>query len=168
MSDYDRTTRECSVSQLHPELHQAVQNYFQEHQLGDPKTETVMCCETISTRKVSGWLVSALKGAEDATIHTGMLLTSEWLIWVRKGDHSDTVLTAANLMEIRVKTYRSIVTRDSGLEISGFIRDSQSQVRGYVGMGPEPAAQRFCEEVEKAITKVNPPSRKLPKWLGGG
>jgi hypothetical protein len=168
MSNYNRTTRECSVSQLHPDLRQAIKNYFREQELGDPETETLLCCETISTRKSSGWLGSLLNGGEDTTIHTGMLLTSEWLVWVRKGDRSGTVLTAASLKEIQVKTYLSILNKDNGLEIAGFTRDSQSQVRGYVGLGTEPAAQRFCEEVEKAVAKVKPPSEKgLARWLRG-
>jgi hypothetical protein len=169
MSDYNRTTRECSVSQLHPELRQAIRSYFQEHQLGNLDTETLMCCETISEKKSLGRLTSLLKGPEEATIHTGMLLTSQWLIWVKKGDQSGTVLNAANLKEIQVRTYASIFAPDTGLEISGFIGDSKSQVRGYVGMGTELAAQKFCEEVQKAIDIINPPPppKKLPKWLGG-
>ena len=167
MSDYNRTTRECPVNQLHPELRQAVQNYFQKHELGDPETETLMCCETVSTRKSSGWVGTLLNGGEDTTIHTGMLLTSEWLIWVRKGDQSSTVLNAASLKEIQVKAYLSLLNKDNGLEITGYTRDSQGRARGYVGMGTELAAQRFCEEVEKAVAKVKPPAEKgFARWFG--
>jgi hypothetical protein len=169
MSDYNRTTRECSVSQLHPELRQAIQNYFLENQLGDPKTETLRCCETISTKKDFNGLVSQLKGALDTTIHTGMLLTSQKLIWARKGDQAAPVVTSANLKDIQVRSYASIFARDSGLEIFGYIGDSKGRVRGYVGMGAEEAAQNFCEEVAKAIADTQPPpaEKKLPKWLGG-
>jgi len=167
MSDYNRTTRECRVSQLHPELLQAIQSYFQEHRLGSLEAETLMCCETISKAKDFGRLASLLKGIWDTTIHTGMLLTSQWLIWVRRGDRSGTVLTSANLKEIRVTAYKSILTQDTGLEILGYIGDSKGQMRGYIGMGPELAAQKFCDEVKEAITKVNPPPQKSwPKWLG--
>jgi hypothetical protein len=97
-----------------------------------------------------------------------MLLTPQWLIWVRRGDQSGTVLTAANLKEIQVRTYVSILAKDNGLEIFGYIGDAKSRMRGYVGMGAELAAQKFCEEVQKAITNVNPPPQKgWPKWLGG-
>jgi hypothetical protein len=35
-------------------------------------------------------------------------------------------------------------------------------------MGEELAAQKFCEEVSKAISDLTPPPPKnLPKWLGG-
>jgi hypothetical protein len=168
MSDYNRTTRECSVSQLHPEIRQAVQSYFQEHELGDPSTETLMCCETISEKKDFGRLSSLLKSAQDKTIHMGLLLTSQWLIWVRRGDRSGNVLNAANLKDIQVRAYMSIFVRDAGLDISGYMGDPKRQVRGYVGMGTELAAQKFCEEVQKAVAAVTPPSPKgWPKWLGG-
>lgn len=169
MSDYDRTTRECTVSQLRPELLQAIRKFFQEHRLGDMETETLMCCETISKKKSAGRLDSLLNDELDTTIHTGMLLTPEWLIWVRSGDQSGTLLTAANLKEIQVKPYSSILAKDTGLEIFGHIGDSKGRVKGYVGMGLELAAQKFCEQVQQAITKANPPPprRGIPKWLGG-
>lgn len=168
MSDYDRTTRECTVSQLRPELFQAVRKFFQEHRLGDVETETLMCCETISKKKSAGRLGSLLNDELDTTVYTGMLLTSQWLIWVRSGDQSGTLLNAANLTEIQVKAHTSLLTKDTGLEISGHVEDSKGRVKGYVGMGSELAAQKFCEQVQQAITKVNPPAKKgLPKWLGG-
>jgi len=168
MSDYHRVTRECSVSQLQPELRQAVQNHFQKYDLGDPETATLLCCETVSTRK-NGGLFSLLDGGEDAPIYTGMLLTPEWLIWVRKGGNSEAVLNAANLHLIQVKTYLSLFNTDNGLEITGFVRDAKRPVRGYVGLGMEPAAQKFCGEVEKAVASVQPPpaEKGFARWWRG-
>jgi hypothetical protein len=136
--------------------------------MGDPEAETIMCCETISTKKTGG-LSSLLKSADDTTIHTGMILTSQWLIWARNGDRSGNVLNAANLKDIQVRMYLSFFTKDTGLEIFGFLRDAKSQVRGYIGLGAELAAQNFCEEVGKAIAAAQPPAPKSiwPKWLGG-
>jgi hypothetical protein len=168
MSAYNRTTRECFVSQLQPELRQAIQHYFQEHNLGDLETETLLCCETTSTKKRTNELISWLNADLDRTIHTGMLLTAQWLIWVRSGDRSGLVLTAANLKEIQVRTYASKLTKDTGLEIYGYIAGSKGRVRGYIGLGSEEAARKFCEAVKQTVEKVNPPSKKsLPKWLGG-
>jgi hypothetical protein len=170
MSDYNRTTRECSVNQLHPELRQAIQRYFEEHQLGDVETETLLCCETLSEKKNFGGLASLLKDELDTTIHTGMLLTSQWLIWVRKGDTPNTVVNAANLKEIQVKSYASMLAQDNGLEIFGYIGDSKGRIQGYVGMGAELAAQKFCDEVAKAISNLTPPTppkKGFQKWLGG-
>ena len=168
MSDYNRTTRECPVSQLHPEILRAFQSYFQEHNLGDLETETLLCCETISTKKEFSGLASMLKNELETSIRIGMILTSKQLIWVRKGDQSDARLTAADLNFIQVRAYTSFFTKDTGLEVFGYIGDSNTNVRGYIGMGSEPAAQKFCEEVRKAIIIKNPElQRKFPKWMGG-
>jgi hypothetical protein len=168
MSNYDRTTRECAVSQLRPELRQAIWKYFQEHKWGDPEAEVVMCCETTSERKSAGKLASLMNDDPDAIVHTGMLLTSQWLIWARRGDQSGMIVTAANLKDIRVKAFASRLTKDTGLEVSGYIGDSKGRIRGYLGMGPELAAQKFCDLVQQAILKANPPTKKrLPRWLTG-
>jgi hypothetical protein len=169
MSEYIRTTRECSVSQLHPELLHAIGNYFQEHKLGALEAETLLCCETLSKKKSTSKLASWLSGNLDTTIYTGMLLTSQWLIWVHYGDQSGTRLNAANLEEIRAEFYTSPLTKDAGLEIFGYIGDVKNRVRGYIAMGADPAAQKFCDEVTQAINKVNPPPAKkgLFRWLSG-
>jgi hypothetical protein len=167
MSNYNRTTRECPVGELQPELRQAVRKYFREHELGNPETETLLCCETVSTQKDTGWLNTLLAGGEEANIHTAMLLTSEWLVWVRKGDQSETVMTAANLTEVRVKPHLSLINKDRGLDIIAFLRDSKSTIRGYVGMGQGPATEKFCDEVVKAVEKVKPPEPKpFARWFG--
>jgi hypothetical protein len=169
MSPYNRTTRECPVNELRPELHQAIQDYFQEQQLGDPETETIICCETVSTKERTGRLPSWLDGEGDTTVYTGMLLTSQQFIWVRSSDDSGVVLTAANLNEIRVRAYTPFLTSDAGLEVYGFIGDSKGRIRGYIGMGPEADAQKFCEAVVQAVDTVNPPlKRKLFGWLKFG
>jgi hypothetical protein len=168
MSEYNRTTRECPVSQLDAEVHQAFRKYFQEHQLGNLEAETLRCCETISRRKNAGGLFSRLNASADTTIHTGIILTSQWLIWARRGDKSGTRLTAANLNQISVQEHVSFFSDDHGLEVLGYIEDSNRAMRGYIGMGSELATQKFCDEVKQAIARVNPPvKRGWPKWMGG-
>lgn len=168
MSEYIRATRKCSVSELHPELLQTIQHYFQEHRLGHLQAETLLCCEIISRRKSSGRLISWLNGTLDDTIYTGLLLTSEWLIWVHYGNQSGIRLNAANLTRIGVDVHTSLFTKDVGLEIVGYVGESNTRVRGQIGMGPEPAAQKFCEEVKQAIAKANPPTTKdVFKWPMG-
>jgi hypothetical protein len=167
MSEYNRTTRECSLSQLQPELLQAIQDYFLEHRLGSLEAEALMCCETISSKKSTSKLVSWLSGSTDDTIHTGMLLTSEWLIWVHHGDRSGIRLNAANLKLIRASYATYAFTKDVGLEVIGLIGDAKDPVRGQIAMGSDLAAQRFCEEVKQAITRANPPSPKRKRrWFG--
>jgi hypothetical protein len=164
MSGYIRTTRECSVSQLHPSLLQAIHEYFQTHQLGDPDTGIQMCCETISEKRNPGKLGALLEGNPDTIGLLATLLMADWLIWARNGDRSGTVVSGARLKVIRVKAFVSRRSKDFQLEVSGFINDSKEYVRGNLGMGPDLAAQRFCEQVGQAVSKVNPPPNR--KFFG--
>jgi hypothetical protein len=160
MSEYIRSTRECSVYQLHPELLQALQSYFQEHQIGNLQSDIVMCCETISRRKNTRKPITWLDGRPDTTIYTGTLLTSQWFIWVHHGDQSGTRVHAASLNEIQAEFYTSLLTKDAGLKIAGFVGDDNTRIHGYIGMGEDLATQKFCEEVRQAILKANPPTTK--------
>jgi hypothetical protein len=153
------------VDQLHPEIIRALRAYFQEHALGDLETENQLCCETISRKKQTGTLAARLSDKPDRTIYTGIVLTSQWLIWVHHGDTSGTLLNAADLHKIGVRYYTPLFTKDAGLEIIGYIGDSNARVRGYIGMGTDPVVEKFCEEVRQAIIKANPPApRKIFNW----
>jgi hypothetical protein len=167
MSDYIRTTRECSTNELHPELLQAMQAYFQEHAVGNLQADVIMCCETISTRKNAGKAFSWLDDRPDTTIYTGMVLTSKWFIWAHHGDQTGTQVHGASLNEIQADFYSPLFSRDSGLRIMGFVKENNTHVRGYIGMENNEAAQKFCEEIKQAILKANPPTRPdLFKWFG--
>jgi hypothetical protein len=168
MSDYNRSTIECSVRQLRPELRRALDDYFQKNSLGDIETETVLCCETVSERKEPNWLASLFGEKVGPPIYTAVLLTSAHLVWARGNLQSDIKVTGADLKFIRAKPYTSMFLSDNGLQVSGIIGNSAT-ASGYIGMGPEPAAQKFCEEVQKAIVRINPAAaRKWPSWMGGG
>ncbi len=168
MSDYIRTTRECPVNQIHPDLSKAILEYFQTHQLGDVEARLFLCCETISEKKNPGTLATLLNGDMDNLIHLAIVLTPEWLIWARNGDHSGTIVTGAKLTVIYVKAFVTRRSKDMELEVSGFIADTKEYVRGNLRMGPELAAQTFCETVVQANLKANPPAkRSYPRWLGG-
>lgn len=168
MSRYNRITRECSLSQLHPALSQAIREYFQTHQFGDADTETCSCCETISEKRNTGRLASILDGDRDTIYHLAILMTQDMLIWARSGDRSGTVVTWAKFKAIRVRVFVSGRSKNIKLEISGFMADSKEYVRGSLELGSEMAAQRFCEKVEKTVLRENPPAeRKFPRWMGG-
>jgi hypothetical protein len=168
MSDYHRTTRPVSVSQLHPELFAAVRKHFQEHQFGDPEIETLLCYETVSKKKATNRLVSWMNAGLDETVHMGVLFTSQWLIWVWKGDQSEVHLSSADLKQISARVYASIFTRDTGLELAGHIEGSKGMMRGVLGMESANVAEKFCDELNQAIIKVSPPAPKnISRWWGG-
>ena len=164
MSAYNRSTRACVVSQLTPELSKAIVEYFQNHQLGDPTTEVLSCCETISTKRNLGKLVDLLEGNPDTTSHLALLLTADWFIWARSGDQSQTTVTGARFKMIRVKAFVSRRTKDMQLEVAGFVNDTKESVRGNLQMGPDLAAQKFCDAIGEAVDKANPPVKR--KFFG--
>jgi hypothetical protein len=135
--------------------------------LGDLDTETLICCETISEKRNPGKLASFLDGDPDSITHLAILLTAERLIWARIGDRSGTIVTGAKLKVIQVKAFVARRTKDMELTVSGFIADSKEYVHGNLEMGPDAAAQKLCEVVEKAVLKANPPAkRKFFGWMG--
>jgi hypothetical protein len=165
MSDYVRFTRECSFGQLRPELARAIREYAQNRrELGNVEVEVLMCCQTTSEKKPVGALAALLGDNPDTILYTGMVVTPQWLIWARYGDKSGIRVSSAKLQDVQVKVYASLLVKDTGMEVSGYIGDSRGKVRGYIGMGPEPAAQKFCEQVQKAIEKVNPKPAKKSLW----
>jgi hypothetical protein len=168
MSNYTRTTRTCPVSQLNPGLSQPIREFFQTHQLGDAETGTLKCCETLSEKSASSKLAALLEGNPDTTSRLAILLTPDWLIWARSGDRTGTVVSGCKLIGLQVKAFTARRTQYMQLEVSAFIGDSKEYVRGNLELGPELAAQNFCEEVGQAVLKVNPPvKRKFPRWMGG-
>ena len=165
MSDYIRRTRECSLGQLRPELVRAIREYAQNHhELGNVEVEVLMCCETTSEKKSAGALAALLGDDPDTLLYTGMLVTPQWLIWARHGDQSGVTVSSAKLHDVQVRAFASRLLQDTGIEVSGYIGDSKGRVRGYIGMGPEPAAQKFCEQVQKAIDQVKPKPAKKSRW----
>jgi len=169
MGDYTRSTRECSVSQVRPELRRALEEYFQKNSLGELEAETLLCCETVSEKMEIGWLAALLGDKAEPLVYTAMLLTSTHLVWARGSQQTNINVNAADLRFIRVKPFASLFITDNGLEISGLLGNTKGVAMGYIGMGPEPITQKFCDEVRQAINKINPPpASKWPAWMGGG
>ncbi len=160
MSEYDRATRDSPVSLLQPMLRQAVQDYFSQHDLGDPAEKVLACCETTSRKKATSRLVSWLNDKSDKTTYVAILLTPDQLIWVRHGDQTGTFRNAASLKDIQVRVYNSRLTHDTGLEVAGYVEGVRGRVKGYLGMESEGIARRFYEQVQQARDKVQPPAKR--------
>lgn len=167
MSDYLRSTRECTFEQLRPEIQRSLEAYFQAKELGEIAAETVLCCETVSEAKEPGWLAKLFGEKLESPIYVATLLTASFLVWARSGPQTGVNVTVAELRFIRLKAFSSLFNPDTGLEVSGLVGDSKRYLTGYIGLGPEPAAEKFVEAARQAIAKINPEStRKWPSWMG--
>ncbi len=158
MADYNRYTRECSFSELRPEMIQAMHDHFEKEKLVGIETNNLMSCETTSERKNpnGGKSVLAFLGDDDpdTSVYAAMFVTPECLVWGRMGDKSGALVTSADFRNVKVRPFVSRFSDDTGLEVVGFIEDSPGRVKGYIGMGPEEAARKFCDVAVEAAEKV--------------
>lgn len=168
MSDYRRTTRECSVAQLQPDLARAIQDYAQRQQWSNLKDEVVMCCETTSEKITTNRLDALLNSDVDATTTLALIVTPQRLIWARSGPRAGTAAASAQYKDMRLKIFTPKHTQDIAVDVFGRMEGTREKVGGRLTLGPGPVAQKFCEEVMRAINNLNPPSIEKPrrKWFG--
>jgi hypothetical protein len=152
MSEYIRATRACGLDGLEPQMAAAIRAHIQKHELGGIPDATLMCIETTATRQKKGLL-----RRKTEVILAGVLLTPQWLIWA-VGEAGDVpAVLSARLRDIRVQDYERsemyTLVQDSGLNILGLRTDTAAGT-AFIGLGPEPAAQRFRTALKEAIEKA--------------
>jgi len=78
MGEYIRTTRECSLDSMRPELAATIRDRIEKYDINDIEASALFCCETISTNQKK-----RLFGRKTEVVQTGIILTPLWLIWRR-------------------------------------------------------------------------------------
>jgi hypothetical protein len=152
MGDYLRATRECTLDSLHPRLAAAIREHVEKYELGDIEASALMCCETTSTKKKKGLL-----RRKTEVILTGVIFSPQWLIWASgKQDEAPGVLSA-RLHDVRVQDYEESemynMIQDTGLNVFG-LRTKDGPGSAFIGLGPEPAAQKFRAALKDAVAKA--------------
>ena len=150
MGDYMRSTRECAFGQLRPELVQAIRDYLQKHELGTIEADILICCETTSEKTKRGFFRNLVGVDSDPIHYTGMLVTPGWLIWATCEAQFGVVVMAARLQDIQVMDGTTQLINDTGLEVFGFLSGFADRVSAFIGLGPEPVAERFSATVKAA------------------
>lgn len=167
MNSISHKARRCACDQLHPDLLQAIQSYFESHQLGEMDFGSLVCCETV-TEKNDGWISAGLKKGASPIIYSVVVLSSDTLVWGQSGGPRGTHLVGAKLKNIHVKVHHSLFSGEAGLEVKGLVEDSRRVVEGVIVIGTGEESEAFCKEVCDAVEKINPsPTRKWSTWLGG-
>lgn len=153
MSKYQRTTRECSLDSLNPALRTAVDQYCTTYELSVTLDDPLFCGETTSTKQKKG-----LFGRKTETSLTGFLLTPPWLIWVVGQENERPAVQVARLRDIQVQEYEQSalykLMPDSGVSITGLRTDTEDVGSAFIGLGPEPAAQKFRERLRQALAEA--------------
>ncbi len=160
MGDYQRTTRECAVAALRPELARAIREHAQKHDLGDVEADVLLCCETTSERKKPGWL-GKLMGDSDKVLYTGVVVTPRWLIWATSSAKGGPAVLSARLRDIEVKDYEVTpaykLVEDTGLEVFGLMTGAAERASTFIGLGREPAAHKVRSVLREAVQRASAP-----------
>jgi hypothetical protein len=160
MSDYQRSTREITFAQLRPEIHAAIRAHAEQHELGDVEREALICCETVNEKTKKPGLLSKLAGGDPDKVHyVDVIVTARHLIWARSGAKYGASVMSARLRDLEVQDYEKTPTYrlapDSGLEVRGIFTGQIERAQAFIGLGPEPAAQSFKDQLKQAIGRYN-------------
>ena len=168
MSNYRRTTRECTIEELRPELAEAIRVYAQRQQWDNLEAEVVACCETTSEKISTNRLDALLNGDVDAITHLALIATPNRLIWAHSNARAGAGVASAQYKEMRLKIFRPKRTQDIAVDIYAHMDGTREKAGGRLMLDSGPAAQKFCEAVMRATDHLYPPEVEKPrrKWFG--
>ena len=143
MSDWKRTTRECTLDSLRPDLSAAIRAHVEKYNLGDILSAPVMCIETTSEKIKKG----LFGGGE--TIYTGAVLTKGWLVWANCGTNVKPHAISARLNQITVQDYATSsfakLIPDTGVNVNGLKTDALEAGTTFIGLEENAAGRKFRE-----------------------
>jgi hypothetical protein len=152
MNAYTRSTRECAFANLHPELVTAIRKHIEKYKLGDIESSALICCETTSTTQKTSLFAN---GAE--TTVSGMIVTAQLLIWTNGKKKDRPIVRSALLRNIDAQDFENTamyqVNPDSGMNIAGRYTDVTKHGQTFIGLGTDPAGEKFRQVLQHAIQK---------------
>lgn len=153
MNAYTRSTRECAFADLGPELTLTIRKHIEKYKLGDVESSILICCETTSTSQKTGLFANG-----DETTIAGMFVTTQLLVWTGGKERGKLVVRSALLRNIDVQDFENTamyrVNPDSGMNITGRYTDVTKQGQSFIGLGPDPAGEKFRQVLQHAIQKA--------------
>ncbi len=154
MNAYTRTTRECTLGDLHPNLASAIRKHLEMYNLEDGVSSHLICCEITSTRRKTGLFANG-----DETKITGMLVTTQLLVWTNGKKKGKFSVTSALLRNIDSHDFENSamyqVNPDSGINIAGRYTDVTIQGQSFIGLGTDSAGEKFRQVLQHAIQKAH-------------
>jgi len=152
MKAFTRSTHEGTIENMRPELSSAIRKHIEIYQLGDIESSFLICCETTSTSQKTGLFANG-----NETTITGMLVTPQLLVWTNE-KKGKPVVTSALLRNIDANDFENTamykVNPDSGMNITGRYTDVTKQGQSFIGLGSDPAGEKFRQVLQHAIQKV--------------
>lgn len=143
MGDYQRTTRECTLDSMRPELAAAIRAHVEKHNLGDILSGAVMCVETTSEKRKKG-----LFGGTEI-IYQGAALTKDWLVWAAGGTKAPMGVLSARLDQITAQDYAKSdfakLIPDTGVNVNGLYTGTSGPGSAFIGLEENAAGKKFRE-----------------------
>jgi hypothetical protein len=153
MNAYTRSTRECAFADLRPELVTAIRDHIEKYKLGDVESSLLICCETISTIQKTGFLTHGVE-----TTLAGMFVTTQLLVWTNGKKKDNPNVRSALLRNIDAQDFENTamyqVNPDSGMNITGRYTDVTKHGQAFIGLGTDPAGEKFRQVLQHAIQKT--------------
>ena len=155
MNVRNRSTHECTFVDLRPDLVTAIRNHIENYKLGEVESSLLICCETTSTTQKTGLFTN---GSE--TTITAMLVTDQLLVWTNGKKKAKPTVRSAWLRSIDAQDFENTamyqVNPDSGLNVTGRYTDVTKQGQAFIGLGTDPAGEKFRQVLQHAIQKAQP------------
>ncbi len=154
MGDWNRTTQECTLASLRPEVRQAIQKHIETYNLGPILSDPLMCIETQSVKKKKGLFGS---GDSKPVIVTA-IVTPRWLVWVV--EEKAVAALSVKLHDLAAVDYKDTpgykLIPDTGIDLTGPFTgrigtEGEQRVSSFIGLGAEPAAVKFKETLLRSI-----------------
>lgn len=143
MGDYKRTTRECTLDSLRPELAAALRAHVEKYNLGDILSDARLCIETTSEKIKKGFF----GGGE--TIYSAAVLTKGWLVWANSGTNVKPHALSARLNQITAQDYAKSsfakMIPDTGVNVNGLKTDTPEAGTTFIGLEENAAGIKFRE-----------------------
>jgi hypothetical protein len=166
MSDYTRTTRECTFAELRPELIDAIRAYAKRQQWDNWEAEVLACCETSTERTDTSRLDAWLNGSAAAISHLALIATPDRLIWAYSSDRAPVGVASAQYRDMQLKIFFPKTATGIAVEIYARMDGTHEKTGGRFMLDGSPAARHFAEEVKRATDPLYPPEKPRRKLFG--
>lgn len=152
MNKITRTTRACTMETLNGSLKAAIHTHGLKYGLDDIESDVLICCETVSVNRKSGWFNG------NRTTLAAAFITPKWLVWAQgDADQKHASAGSALLKNIDVRDFQTTashaVSPDQGLNVTGRYTDRNRTGITFIGLSTEPDGQRFRQVLEAALNR---------------
>jgi hypothetical protein len=166
MSTTQLTTRECTLTELRPELLEAVRAHAQRQHWDNFEAQVAACCETSTERSSTNRFEVWLNGG--ATTHSclALIATPDRLIWAFSSDTVPAGAASALFKEMRLKIFTPKRSANIVVDIYARMDGSRDKSGGRFMLDDGPDARHFAEEVKRLTDPLIQPEKPRRKLFG--